>query len=173
VITFCSELEKEADMSVSAIPQGYHSVTPYLIVAGAAEAIRFYEAAFGATEVLRMEMGGGRLAHAEIKIGDSHVMLSDEWPDMNLLGPKARGGATASLMIYTEDVDADFARAIGAGCTAEREPEDQFWGDRMGTLVDPFGHRWSLATHKEDVSPEEMGRRMAAMMPSEPQPQPA
>ncbi len=160
-------------MSVSAIPQGYHTVTPYLTVDGAAEAIRFYGQAFGATEVLRMEMGGGKLAHAEIKIGDSHVMLSDEWPDMNLLGPKARGGATASLMIYTTDVDADYARAIGAGCSVEREPEDQFWGDRMGTLVDPFGHRWSLATHKEDVSPEEMGRRMAAMMPPEPQPQPA
>jgi PhnB protein len=165
--------DEEAEMSVSAIPEGYHSVTPYLIVAGASEAIRFYADAFGATEVLRMEMGGGKLTHAEIKIGDSHVMLSDEWPDMNLLGPTARGGATASLLIYTADVDSDYARAIAAGCTAEREPKDQFWGDRMGTLVDPFGHRWSLATHKEDVSEEEMERRMAEMMPSETQPQPA
>lgn len=160
-------------MSVSAIPQGYHTVTPYLTVDGAAEAIRFYGQAFGATEVLRMEMGGGRLAHAEIRIGDSHVMLSDEWPDMNMVGPNARGGATSSLLIYTPDVDSDYARAIAAGCTAERPPEDQFWGDRMGVLVDPFGHRWSLATHKEDVCADEMQRRMAAMMPSGPQPQPA
>ena len=149
-------------MSVSHIPQGYHSVTPYLIVAGAAEAIRFYGEAFGAEEVLRMTMPGGRIAHAEVKIGDSHIMLSDEWPDMDFLGPKARGGATASLMIYLEDVDAAWDRAIAAGCTAERPPEDQFWGDRMGTLVDPFGHRWSLATHIEDVSDEELQRRMAA-----------
>ena len=158
-------------MSVSATPEGYHTVTPYLIVAGAAEAIRFYGEAFGAAEVLRMPMGD-RIAHAEIKIGDSHVMLSDEWPDMNLLGPKARGGATASLMIYTADVDSDYARALAAGCTAERPPQDQFWGDRMGTLLDPFGHRWSLATHKEDVSPDEMERRMAAMMPPAAEPQP-
>lgn len=154
-------------MSVSAIPQGYHSVTPYLIVDGAAEAIRFYEEAFGATEVLRMPMGD-KIAHAEVKIGDSHVMLSDEWPDMNLLGPRKRGGATASLMIYLPDVDAAFGRALAAGATQERAPEDQFWGDRMGTLVDPFGHRWSLATHVEDVSGEEMQRRMAAAF--EPQP---
>jgi PhnB protein len=149
-------------MSVSHIPQGYHSVTPYLIVAGAAEAIRFYGEAFGAEEVLRMPMPGGRIAHAEVRIGNSHIMLSDEWPDMDFLGPKARGGATASLMIYLEDVDSAWDRAIAAGCTAERPPEDQFWGDRMGTLVDPFGHRWSLATHIEDVSDEELQRRMAA-----------
>lgn len=148
-------------MSVNHIPEGYHSVTPYLIVDGAAEAIRFYGEAFGASEVLRMPMGdSGKLAHAEIRIGDSHVMLSDEWPDMGLLGPKARGGATASPMIYLEDADAAFARAVAAGCTAERPPEDQFWGDRMGTLVDPFGHRWTLATHIEDVGEEEMERRM-------------
>ena len=147
-------------MSVSHIPQGYHSVTPYLIVDGAEEAIRFYGEAFGAEEVLRMPMGD-RIAHAEVKIGDSHVMISDEWADMGYLGPKARGGATASLMVYLEDVDAAWARAIAAGCTEERPPEDQFWGDRMGTLVDPFGHRWSLATHIEDVSDEEMQRRMA------------
>lgn len=146
-------------MSVSHIPQGYHSVTPYLIVDCAGQAIRFYGEAFGAEEVLRMPMGD-RIAHAEVKIGDSHVMLSDEWPDMGLLGPKARGGATASLMIYLEDVDAAFEKALASGCTAERPPETQFWGDRMGTLVDPFGHRWSLATHVEDVSDEEMQRRM-------------
>lgn len=146
-------------MSVSPIPDGYHSVTPYLVVAGAEEAIRFYEEAFGATEVLRMPMED-RIAHAEIKIGDSHVMLSDELPEQGFLGPKTRGGATSSLMIYLEDVDAAFARALAAGCTEERPPEDQFWGDRMGTLLDPFGHRWTLATHVEDVSEEEMQRRM-------------
>ena len=148
-------------MAVSYIPEGYHSVTPYLIVDGAAEAIRFYGEAFGATEVLRMPMGEDKLAHAEIRIGDSHVMLADEFPDMGFLGPQKRGGATASLMVYVEDVDAAFARALEAGATEERAPADQFWGDRMGTLVDPFGHRWTLATHIEDVSEEEMGRRAA------------
>ncbi|HWT12449.1 MAG TPA: VOC family protein [Allosphingosinicella sp.] len=149
-------------MAVRHIPEGYHSVTPYLIVDGAAEAIRFYAAAFGATEVLRMAMGEDKIAHAEIKIGDSHVMLADEFPDMGLLGPRKRGGATASLMIYVEDVDSEFAKALAAGASEERAPADQFWGDRMGTLVDPFGHRWTLATHIEDVSDEEMGRRAAA-----------
>ncbi|HWH17536.1 MAG TPA: VOC family protein, partial [Allosphingosinicella sp.] len=125
-------------MSVNPIPDGYHSVTPYLIVDGAARAIDFYREAFGAAEVLRMPMGdSGKLAHAEIKIGDSHVMLSDEWPDMNLLGPARRGGATASLMIYLADVDGAFHRAIAAGAIEERPVADQFWGDRMGTVVDP------------------------------------
>ena len=154
-------------MSVKAIPDGYHSVTPYLIVDGAAEAIRWYVEALGAEEVLRMPMGE-RIAHAEIKIGDSHVMLSDEWPDMGYLGPLKRGGATASLMIYREGVDAAFARALEAGATQERPPEDQFWGDRMGTLIDPFGHRWTLATHIEDVSEEEMQRRMADAFQAQP-----
>jgi len=149
-------------MSVSAIPEGYHSVTPYLVVDGAAEAIRFYEKAFGASEVLRMPMGdSGRLAHAEIRIGDSHVMLADEFPDQGILGPRSRGGPTSSLMIYLDDVDAAFATALAAGAREERPPENQFWGDRMGTLLDPFGHRWTLATHIEDVSEEEMQRRMA------------
>lgn len=162
-------------MAVSHIPEGYHSVTPYLIVDGAAEAIRFYAEAFGAEEAMRMPMGdSGKLAHAEIRIEGSHVMLSDEWPDMGMLGPNARGGATASLMIYLPDVDAAFARALAAGAREERAPADQFWGDRMGTLIDPFGHRWTLATHIEDVSDEEMGRRAAAAFaPPQFQPQPA
>jgi PhnB protein len=151
-----------SNMAVSHIPEGYHSVTPYLIVDGAAEAIRFYGRAFGASEVLRMPMSEDKLAHAEILIGDSHVMLADEVPDMGFLAPSKRGGATASLMIYVEDVDAAFARAIEAGATEERAPADQFWGDRMGTLLDPFGHRWTLATHIEDVSDDEMQRRAAA-----------
>ena len=145
---------------VKPIPDGYHSVTPYLVVDGAADAIEFYKKAFGATEVFRMPMGD-RVGHAEIKIGDSHVMLADEFPDMDHLGPKNRGGTTVSLMVYVEDVDAAFPKAIAAGATEKRPLEDQFWGDRMGTLTDPFGHMWSLATHKEDVAPEEMQRRMA------------
>jgi PhnB protein len=153
-------------MSVKPIPEGYHSVTPYLIVDGAADAIDFYARAFGAEEVLRMPMGD-RIGHAEIRIGDSHVMLADEFPDMGHLGPKSRGGPTASLMIYLPDVDAAFARAIAAGATEARAVQDQFYGDRSGTLTDPFGHQWTLSTHVEDVSPEEMERRMAEAMPAE------
>lgn len=148
-------------MTVQARPEGYHSVTPYLLVDNAAQAIAFYAKAFGARELFRLPMGD-KVGHAEIMVGDSHVMLSDEWPEMNLRGPKARGGATASLMLYVDDVDAMFARALEAGAAVEKAPENQFWGDRMGTLVDPYGHRWSLATHIEDVPPEEMERRMAA-----------
>lgn len=154
-------------MAVKAIPEGYHSVTPYLIVDGAAEAIRFYEQAFGATEVLRMPMGD-KIGHAEVKIGDSHVMLSDEWPDYGKLGPKSRGGSTAGLMIYLDDVDAAFERAVAAGGVVERPVEDQFYGDRSGTIVDPFGHSWTLSTHIEDVAEEEMQRRMASAFDTEP-----
>lgn len=150
------------------IPDGYHSVTPYLIVDGAAKAIDFYRQAFGAEEVLRMPVpGGDRLGHAEIRIGDSVIMLSDEWPDMNMLGPRARGGPTASLMIYVEDCDAAFARAIEAGASQERPVEDQFYGDRSGSLVDPFGHRWTISTHQEDLSEAELQRRMAAWAESQ------
>lgn len=147
-------------MGAKAIPEGYHSVTPYMIVDAAAEAIRWYGQAFGATEALRLPMGD-KIAHAEIKIGDSFIMLSDEWPDMGLLGPKARGGATASLMIYVEDSDLAFARAMAVGATQERPVETQFYGDRSGTLIDPFGHRWTIATHVEDVPEDEIQRRMA------------
>ena len=147
-------------MSVKAKPDGYHSVTPYLIVDGAAEAIRWYGEALGAEEALRLPMGD-KIGHAEIRIGDSFVMLSDEWPDYGKLGPKSRGGATSSLMIYLEDVDAAFERAITAGGTAERPVEDQFYGDRSGTFTDPFGHSWTLSTHVEDVPEDEMQRRMA------------
>ena len=156
-------------MSVKAIPDGYHSVTPYLIVDGAAEAIRWYGEALGATEVLRLPMGD-KIAHAEIRIGDSHVMLSDEWPDHGKLGPKARGGATSSLMIYLEDADAAFDRAVAAGASVERPVEDQFYGDRSGTITDPFGHSWTLSTHVEDVPEDEMQRRMAAFSQGETEP---
>ena len=149
-------------MATSSIPAGYHSITPYLAIEGAAEAIGWYCRALGATEVMRME-DGGRIAHAEIRIGDSLVMLSDEYAEMDHHGPETRGGTTVALMLYVDDVDSAFRRAIEAGATEERAVADQFYGDRTGTLVDPFGHRWYLATHVEDVAPEEMERRMAAM----------
>ncbi len=142
------------------IPEGYHSVTPYLVVDDAAKAIEFYKKAFGAEEKFRLPMGDNKIAHAEIKIGDSHVMLADEFPDMGHLSPKARGGTTVSLMVYVDDVDGAFKTALDAGAQQDRAVEDQFWGDRMGSLTDPFGHKWSLATHVEDVPEEEMGRRM-------------
>jgi PhnB protein len=141
-------------------PDGYHSVTPYLIVDDAAEAIRWYEEALGASEVMRLPMGD-KIGHAEIMIGDSHVMLSDEWPDYGKLGPKKRGGATAGMMIYLDDVDAAFDRAVAAGGKVEQPVQDQFYGDRSGSFTDPFGHSWTVATHVEDVEPEEMQRRMA------------
>lgn len=149
-------------MAVLNPPEGYTSVTPYLVVGDAAGAIDFYARVFGAQEVMRMPMGD-RIAHAEIRIGNAIVMLSDEFPDMGMLGPKARGGPTASLMLYIDDVDAMFAAAIAAGATQERGVEDQFYGDRSGTFIDPFGCRWMIATHVEDVSPEEIERRLAAM----------
>jgi PhnB protein len=147
-------------MSVKAIPEGYHSITPYIVVDGAARAIDFYREAFGAEEVLRMA-AGEKVGHAEIRIGDSFVMLSDEWPEHNMLGPKARGGSTGFLMIYVEDVDAAYARALAAGASELRPVEDQFYGDRSGSVTDPFGHQWTLATHVEDVPEDELHRRMA------------
>ena len=151
-------------MTVNPVPQGYHTVTPYLVVDGAANAIDFYAKAFGAEEVMRMPMGD-RIGHAEIRIGDSHVMLADEFPDQGHRGPKSYGGTSVSLMVYLPDVDTVFARALAAGATEERAVVDQFYGDRSGTLRDPFGHCWMIATHVEDVSPEEMQRRMAKLSP--------
>ncbi len=145
---------------------GYHSVTAYLTVDDAAAAIDFFKAAFGAEEVMRMPMGD-KIGHADIVIGDSHIMLSDEFPDMDKLGPKARGGATSSLMIYVENADAAFDQAVAAGATTIRPVEDQFYGDRSGWVKDPFGHEWTLSTHIEDVSPEEMNKRMTEMMAGE------
>ena len=148
---------------VSAIPDGYHSVTPYLMVRDAVRALAFYRDAFGAVELMRFE-ANGRIAHAEVKIGDSHVMLADENPVEGYVGPQTLGGAGASLMLYVDDVDATFARALAAGATQRRAVADQFYGDRVGTLADPFGHVWSIATHREDVSIEEAKRRMAELM---------
>ncbi len=154
-------------MSVQPIPRGYHTVTPYLIVRGGARAIEFYVEAMGASELYRMTGPGGGVAHAEITIGDSHVMLADEMPEMGFSSPDTLGGAAVSLMVYVEDVDARFERAVAAGATAVRPVENQFWGDRAGTLKDPFGHVWTIATHVEDVPADEMERRAAKVFASE------
>jgi PhnB protein len=153
-------------MAVNPVPAGYHTVTNYFVVDDAAKAIDFYQRAFGAEEVYRMPMGD-KIGHAEIRIGDTHLMLSDEWPDFGVLGPKARGGATSRFVIYGPDADAAVRRAIEAGATPEKPVADQLWGDRMGSVVDPFGHSWSLATHVEDVAPDEMARRMQAWAESQ------
>jgi len=147
--------------NVKPIPEGYHSVTPYLICDGAADAIEYYKKAFGATELFRMDHGG-KIGHAELKIGDSPIMLADEYPEMDYRSPKALGGTPVSLMIYVEDVDSVYNQAIDAGATEVKPLQDQFYGDRSGTLTDPFGHVWTIATHKEDVTMEEMNRRMAS-----------
>jgi len=149
-------------MAVAPIPAGYHSVTPYLVVRGAVDAIEFYKKAFGATELLRMPLPGGKLAHAEVKIGDSPVMLADETDEFH--APKPGAGSPVSLMVYVNDVDRVFAQALAAGAKELRPLANQFYGDRLGTLMDPFGHVWSLATHVEDVAPEEMDRRFRQMM---------
>lgn len=149
-------------MPVKPIPEGYHSVTPYLIVRGAAEAIEFYKQAFGATELFRFPTPDGKIGHAEMKIGDSPIMLADEYPDMGYKGPQSLGGSPVSITIYVEDVDMVFNQAAAAGATIKEALQDKFYGDRMGTVVDPYGHVWHVATHKEDVSMEEMQERMKA-----------
>jgi len=150
-------------MSVKPIPEGYHTATPYLIINGAADAIAFYQKAFGATELFRIPAPGGKIGHAEIKIGDSPIMLADEYADMGYKGPKALGGSAVSILIYVEEVDTVFNRAVDAGATVKEAVSDKFYGDRIGTLIDPFGHVWHVATHKEDVSPEEMQARVQAL----------
>lgn len=157
---------------VKPIPEGYHSVTPYLVVDDAKAAIDFYTRAFGAKEKFRLPMGD-RIGHAELIIGDSHIMLADEFPEQGHKSPKSYGGTPVSLMVYVEDVDSTFRQALDAGATEIRPVEDQFWGDRMGTLTDPFGHMWSLATTVEEVSPEEMQRRMAEFSKGQKQAEPA
>ena len=151
-------------MPVSPIPEGYHSLTPYLIIRGAADALAYYAKAFGATELFRMPGPEGKIMHAEMQIGNSRFMLADEFPQMNALSPAHFGGTPVSLMIYIEDVDTVFARAIEAGGMEVRPVVDQFYGDRSGTLVDPFGHQWTISTHVEDVPPEEMEKRAAEAM---------
>ena len=149
---------------VKPIPEGYHTATPYLIVDGADRAIEFYKRAFGAKELLRMPGPEGKIMHAEVQIGDSIVMLSDEFPEMGGHSPQALKGTPVSLYVYVEDVDAAFKQALAAGATTEMLVQDMFWGDRYGKLTDPFGHKWQIATHKEELTAEEISRRAAAAM---------
>lgn len=151
-------------MSVKPIPAGFHTVTPYLTVNNAAAAIDFYKRAFGAQEVVRMDAPQGKIGHAELKIGDSMVMLADEMPASGTRSPQALGGTAVGIMLYVADVDSVFKQATAAGAKVESPVADMFWGDRYGKLTDPFGHSWSIATHKEDVAPQEMGRRAKEAM---------
>jgi PhnB protein len=148
---------------VKPIPDGYHHVTPYLSIKGAAAAIDFYKKVFGAVEVMRMPQPDGRIGHAELKFGDSHVMLADEFPEINVVGPKTLGNTSVGLLLYVDDVDKTVERAVELGAKIIKPVQDQFYGDRTATLEDPFGHKWTVAVHLEDVTPEEMNRRMAAM----------
>jgi PhnB protein len=146
------------------IPDGYPRVTPYLMIDGAGAAIDFYRSVLGATERMRMDAPGGKVGHAELQIGESVIMLADEFPDMGARGPKAIGGTPVSLHVYVEDVDDVFERAVAAGATTTRPVEDRFYGDRTGQFEDPFGHRWDVATRVEDVPPDEMAKRAAEAM---------
>jgi PhnB protein len=151
---------------VKPIPEGYHTVTPYLSIKGASDAIAFYKKAFGAEELVRMPMPDGRVGHAELQIGDSRLMLADEMPEMgdaSTKSPRTLGGSTTGICLYVPDVDSLYKRAVDAGAKAKRPLTDQFYGDRSAVVEDPFGHIWTLATHIEDVSPEEMKKRMAAL----------
>jgi PhnB protein len=149
-------------MAVKSIPDGYHSATPYLIVGDAAGAIEYYKKAFAAIEIMRFPMPNGKIGHAEIKIGDSPIMLADEYPEMGYKSPKSFGGSPVSIMLYVDDVDAVFGRAVAEGASVNEAVQDKFYGDRSGTVTDPFGHVWHISTHKEDVSLEEMQRRVKA-----------
>jgi PhnB protein len=148
------------DTGVRAIPQGYHSVTPYLMVKGGAEALEFYKKAFGAKERFRIPGPGGKLMHAEFEIGDSIIMLADEFPEMGAVSPTTLKGTPVGIHLYVEKVDEVFAQAVAAGATVERPLQNQFYGDRSGGVIDPFGHKWYIATHVEDVSDEELARRV-------------
>jgi PhnB protein len=147
---------------VKAIPDGYHAITPYLSIEGAANAIEFYKRAFGAKERMRMAQPDGRIGHAELQFGDSCVMLADEFPDMDFRSPRSIGGTPVTLHLYVEDVDAVVNHAVAAGAKVLRPVQDQFYGDRSGTLADPYGHVWHVSTHKEDLSPAEIEKRAAA-----------
>jgi PhnB protein len=150
--------------TVKAIPDNYPRVTPYLSIAGASDAIEFYKSVLGAEERVRMDAPGGMIGHAELAIGESMIMLADEFPDMGGKSPKTVGGTPVTLMVYVEDVDATYQKALDKGATAVRKIEDQFYGDRSGTFEDPFGHQWHVASHVEDVSPEEMQKRAREAM---------
>jgi PhnB protein len=157
-----SSANKVVSMPVNPVPEGYHSVTPYLIINDAARAIDFYKKVFGATEVMRMADPNGKVGHAEIQIGNSKIMLADEHPEMGHRSPQSLGGSPVGLHLYLKDVDGTVEKALAAGAKLERPVKDQFYGDRSGQIKDPFGHVWNVSTHKEDVSPEEMEKRAAA-----------
>jgi PhnB protein len=150
-------------INVKKQPDGYHTITPYLVIKGAAAAIDFYKQALGATELLRMPQDDGRIGHAELKIGDSVIMLADEYPEMQTVGPKTLGNTSVGLLVYVADADASFEKAVSLGAKVLKPLADQFYGDRNGTVEDPFGHKWTIGTHLEDVTPEEMQRRMSAL----------
>ena len=150
--------------TVKPVPDGYPRLSPYLCVDGAAKAIEFYTSVFGAKERMRIPAPGGRIGHAELLVGDAVIMLADEHPEMQFVGPKKIGGTPVTLSLYVEKVDDVFARALRAGAKSVRPVADQFYGDRTGQFKDPFGHRWSVATHVEDVSPDEMAKRAAKLM---------
>ncbi len=153
-------------MAVQPVPEGYNTVTPYLAVPNAAEAIDFYTRALGAKERVRMDGPGGSIMHAELELGDSLIMLSDPFPQASTKTPKELGGTSVSIFVYVDDIDALYKQAIDAGATSLMEPDDMFWGDRFGSVQDPFGHSWTIATHIEDVSPEEMQKRSEEFMAS-------
>ena len=152
---------------VDAIPEGMHSVTPHLVCEGAAAAIEFYKKAFSAVETARMPGPNNRLMHAAVRIGDSTIMLADDFPEYGGLGPKALKGSPVTLHLYVNDADAVFAQAVAAGATVKMPLADMFWGDRYGQVTDPFGHHWSIATHVKDMTPEEMNEAMKQQMPSQ------
>jgi PhnB protein len=154
--TLKTSLSSSKKSAVKPIPDGFHTVTTYLVCDGAAKAIKFYEKAFGATEVMRVPTPDGKLMHASIQIGDSLIMLNDEFPEMGALGPKARKGTSVTMHLFVEDADKAFARAVKAGATVKMPLQDMFWGDRYGQLEDPFGHSWSIATHIRDMSAKEI-----------------
>jgi len=158
--------KKAAKKKVAAIPRGYRTITPHLVCRNAAGAMAFYKKAFGAKELLCMPMPGGGIAHAEMQIGDSRIMLGDESPEMGASAPQTVGGSPVHIFLYVKDVDKVFAAATTAGAKADMPPTDMFWGDRYAKLTDPFGHKWSMATHIEDVSAKEMARRSAAAFPA-------
>jgi len=160
--------KKAKAKKVQPIPQGYHAVTAYLSVQNGAQALDYYKRAFGAKELVRMPMPDGKVGHAEVKIGDSHVMLADEMPSMGFLGPRSRGGTTVQLHLYVTDVDATVQKAVAAGGKLTRPVEDKFYGDRAGTVEDPFGHVWYIATHKEELSPSEIRKRAEEEMKKRP-----
>jgi len=168
VIHVVAEARAPERKAVKPIPMGYHSVTAYLTVVDATKALDFYTRAFDAQVTERMPGPGGKLMHAEFRIGDSVVMLSDEFPQGSTRSPESLGGASGSLFLYVPDVDAAFKQAVDAGCQVAMPPADMFWGDRFARLLDPFGHHWGLATHKEDLTPAEIGKRAQAAMPQAP-----